>query len=461
MVDAMNLTQLGMVVWSGRWRILWCALACLAAAVAVSERLPKSYEAKARVLLELVRSDPVTGLSVSTRQTEAYIQTQQLLATSSRVGEMVIDKLGWANNPAVIQAWQQQTGGVGDLRNWAATRLIGEVAAYPLQGSGTLEIAYRAPDPEAAETIVRTIRESYIETALALQTEAAARRAERFAQLLKPATAALEKAQNDLVIAQRQTGTVLTQLGADVAAGQLSELEVKALNTRLLAQKEEADTVLRVSSANAQAFRRTLAGVETQIALAERTMGPDNPAYQALVGRRNELIRQISHEMASIRNAAAVTSGAARALAAAPEQAYQTERARVLGRAEANLRISQALRMVSLREGEATRLENNLVNARQASERSESGLVVMGDVITNPKPVSPNIPLNAGLALAFGIGLGLVSVLIDGLSRREVHGTTDLANASGVPVLAVVPGSSRSGWWRRLWPRRHRGPVAA
>ncbi len=457
----MNLGQLGILVWSGRWRILLCALACFAGALTISLRLPKSYEAKARVLLELVRADPVTGISIGNKQTEAYVQTQQLLATSGRVGERVIEKLGWASNPAVVEAWQQQTGGNGDIRTWAASRLLGEVGAYPLEGGGTLEIVYRAPDPEAAEAIVRAIRESYIETALALQTEAAARRAERFAELLKPAQATLAKAQDELVRAQRETGTVLTPLGADVEAGKLNDLESSAITTRLQAEHDAAESALRTSSISADSLRRTLGQVEQQIALAERTMGPDNPDYQALIGRRNELIRQISREMAAIRNAASITGSAARQLAAAPEQAYQIERERVLGRAPQNLRISQALRLVALRQGEVTRLQNNLANAVQASERSESGLVVMGDVITNPHPVAPNIPLNSGLAVVFGIGLGLASVLIDGLARREVLGATDLAGASGVPVLAVVSGSrKRRGWLRRLWPRR-RGPIAA
>ena len=342
MLGGMNLGQLGMVVWSGRWRVLLCALACLAGALIISARMQKSYEAKARVLLELVGADPVTGLSIGNKQTEAYVQTQQLLATSSRVAEHAIDKLGWADNPAVTEAWQRETGGNGDVRAWAAQRLLGAVGAYPLEGGGVMEIAYRAPDPSAAESIVRALRESYIETALALQTEAAARRAARFAILLKPAQAVLAKAQAELDRAQRETGTVLTPGGTDIAAGQLGSLGTMATNTELLAQRDTVNAALRSSSIAADTFRRDLIGLEQQIALAERTMGPDNPSYQLMLTRRQELIRQLSREMAKIRAGVGLTASAARQLAEAPQQAYLVERARVLGRAPENLRISQA-----------------------------------------------------------------------------------------------------------------------
>ena len=457
----MGLTQFGNLIWAGKWRVLLCALACLLAAVVVSERQPKSYEAKARVLLEVARPDPVTGISVGNKQIESYIQTQQLLAMSTRVGERVIEKLGWTDNPQVIDAWRQQTNGDGEFRTWAAERVMGAAAAYPFEGGGTLEIAYRAPDPSTAEVIVRAIRESYIETTLALQTEAGARRAERFEALLKPARAALALAQQRLLTAQRETGTVLSSLGVDIEANQLQSLDTVAQRTEVLAQQDAINVSARASSNHATALRRSLAEVETQIAMAERVAGTENPGYQGLLTRRSELVRQLARELAAMRTAAAQTVGAARALAAAPQQAYLKERERVLGRASENLRINQAVRMVALRQNEVTRLANNLAAARLASERTESGLVVMGDVITNTRPVSPNIPLNAAIAAVFGIGLGLASVLIDGLARREVLGSQDLAGASGVPVLAVVPGSTQPAWWRRLLPRRRRGPVAA
>jgi len=451
-----SLSQLGALIWSGRWRLLLCVLASLAGAMVLSLWLPKTYEAKARVILELMRPDPVLGTSYNTKNTEAYIQTQQLLVTSGRVGERVIEKLGWVDNPAVIDSWQQATGGTGDIKTWAAGRLLGAIGAYPLEGGGTLEIVYRSPNQEAAETIVRAIRESYIETALALQTEAAARRATRFAELVVPARKAFDAERANLLAVQRETGTVLGYGGKDIRNGTLSRLVTEGRTAQLSAQRTVNQAMRRVTSQQIGMLRQDLIQVEQRLAMADNTLGGSNPDYDALTEQRALLVGQIAKATAVLRAQGAVAANAAQRLNELNDTAYQAERERLLDSAPVDLRIAQAQRMVALREGELQRLEANLANARQASERTESGLVVMGDVIASKEPVAPNFPLNALLASLFGLGLGLASVMIDGLWRREVRVPQDLAGAAGVPVLAVLRSRRARSWW----PLR-RGRTAA
>ncbi len=443
----MSLSQLGALVWSGRWRVLVCTLACLAGAMLISTQLPKSYEAKARVILELMMPDPVDGTTYGTKNSEAYVQTQQLLVTSNRVGEAIIDKLGWTTNPAVIDSWQQATGGVGDIKTWAAGRLLGAIGAYPLEGGGTLEIVYRAPDPEAAATIVRAIREAYIETALALQTEAAARRAARFETLLKPARASYDDARAKLIAVQRETGTVLDYRGEDTRSGMLNSLANQGRTAQLAAQRDVGSALQRSTSLQLDGLRRQLVAVEQDLSLADNTLGTANPNYDALIEQRAVLVGQIAKATAALRAQGAATANAAQRLSEENDAAFQAERERLLNNAPVNLRVVQAQRLVALRGGELQRLEANLANARQASERTESGLVVMGDVITSNEPVAPNIPINALLAALFGLGLGLVSVLLDGLWRRELLVPQDLAGAAGVPVLAVLKSTRPRRWW--------------
>ena len=452
----MTRAQLLQIVWSGRWRLLLCTLACVAGALAISLRLPKSYEARARVMLEVVGADPVTGVVIGNKQIEAYVTTQQILVGSDRVAERVIDKLGWASNPAVIESWQQQTGGVGDIRSWAAQRLLGAISARPLEGGGTLEIMYRAPEPDAAAAIVRAVRESYIETTLALQTEAAARRAKRYEALVIQARRALDVAQAALTKVQRETGTVIDATGVDVESRSLQTLQTNAGEAGEIASRDSNQVALSAGVLEAANIRRKLVRVEQQIALAGMTYGTDNPDYRALLDQRALLSGQLTAAGAAGRALAANANSAARAMAAAAETDYQRERARVLGRGDSVIKVDQALRIVALRRGELSRLEANLANAQQSAERSESGLVVMGDVISDSQPAAPNIPLNVALAALFGLGLGLASVFIDGLARREVLGQADLVAASGVPVLAVMPGDVKRAWWRRIFrlPRR-------
>ena len=455
----MSLAQFLQILAAGRWRLLLCIAACIAGAMAFALRLPPTYEARARVILELVSPDLVTGTEVAAKSTDSYIRTQQLLVTSDRVALRVVEQLGWAENQAVIDAWAATTGGEGDVRTWAARRIMSETAAVPLEGGGTLEIIYRAPEVDAARLIAGMIREAYIRTALELQTEGAARRATRYDELAVAARARVRTAEAAYTALQRTSGTVIDALGNDVESGALERLQQRALDAGV--QSLGGGDVRAPSSMTVAVLREQLIAFDQAIALALNQLGPANPQYQSLLARRDSARAALARAQS-----AAPPSGVAagRAMAIQAEQAYRDERQRMLARSPLALELARARRQVMVERAELRRLMTTGATVRMQSERTESGLVIMGDVIADDDPVAPNIPVIATLAGLFGIGLGFVAVMIDGLWRREVLSSADLVSATGVPVLGVVPsvrGDRPSLWrWRPSLPRwlaRRRG----
>lgn len=442
----MSLKQLLLILYAGRWRLLLCVAACLAGAMIFASRLPPTYEARARVILELVSPDLVTGTEVGTKSVEPYVRTQQLLAMSERTALRVIEKLGWAENPNVIEAWTAATGGYGDIKIWAARRIMAETAAVPLEGGGTLEIIYRAPEVDAARLIVGLIRESYIETALELQTEGAARRANRYDELVTQARARLAAAEAAYTGLQRATGTVADASGNDLESGALQRLQDAAVAAAAMTPPDRRgpDSAL-IAKLNGQ-----LISLDQRIGLAVTQLGPANPEYQSLLARRDAARAALSRVIAASDTGEGSGVAAARRLQIENEAAYRDERTRVLARGPEMLKLAQALRQVTLLRADLERVMRNGATLRMQSERTQSGLVVMGDVLASDDPVAPNLPLIAALATLFGIALGFVAVMIDGLLRREVLGTADLEFASGVPVLGVVPAGPR-GPWRERW----------
>ncbi|TRW15232.1 GumC family protein [Glacieibacterium frigidum] len=444
----MTMTQFLLILNAGRWRLLLCVAACVGAAMVFAMRLPPTYEARARVILELVSPDLVTGAQIGADGTESYVRTQQLLAMSERTALRVIDKLGWAENPAVIEAFNNATGGLGDIKTWAARRIMAETAAVPLEGGGTMEIVYRAPEADAAKLIAGLIRESYIETALELQTDGAARRADRYDQLAVQARARLAAAEAAYTGLQRATGTVADSAGNDLESGALGRLQTAELAAAAAGPRrrptENAALIAQLS--------RQLNGLEQQIGIALTQLGPANPDYQSLLARRDATRAALSQAVAAAQNDSGIA--AARRLRTETEAAYRDERARILARSPEMLKLAQALRQVTVLRADLERIMRNGAELRLQSERTQSGLVVMGDVLSSNEPVAPNIPLIATLATLFGLGLGFVSVTIDGLLRREVLGARDLEVASGVPVLGVVPAGPRGPWqerWTAVW----------
>ena len=86
-----------------------------------------------------------------------YVATQSQLIQDYRVAGEVVDKLGWANNPAVIAQYQADADGSVDLRRWAAQRIIDQTSVSLVEGSNILEINYQGPTPEAAKAIANAV----------------------------------------------------------------------------------------------------------------------------------------------------------------------------------------------------------------------------------------------------------------------------------------------------------------
>ncbi len=463
----MSLVQVWQILWVRRWHLLLCIAVCAGTALFLALQLPPTYEARARVRMEVVDPDLVTGQMVNEHDIDTYIRTQQLLVLGDRVAGKVVDKLGWATNQNIIDAYANAGGGAedgGDVRQWAGQRLSGATGAVPLEGSGTLDIIYRAPDPQAAAAIVRLIRDAYIETNLEMQTQGAKARAERYDGLAVKARASLAAAEADLRTVLADSGTVIDAAGEDTDRRNLAESGDYLLPTKLRTAETAAQHVrIAQTSPLIAELRKSLAAVEDAIYLEGTQLGPENPRYVALVAQRAMLRAQLTQADAAARARVNAIAGLAQTQVSRPEAEYRAERSRLLAKAPVALRIVQAQRVVAQRRNEFARIEDTATRLHLLGERTESGLVVMGDAIVNDTPVAPKIPLTVAVATLFGAMLGTVAALLDGLVGREVLGREDLAFASGVPVLGTVPAGPQRGRLARLfrWRTRRGGGQAA
>ncbi len=458
----MSLVQVWQILWVRRWHLLLCLVVCVGAAVVLASRLPPTYEARARVLLEVVKPDMVTGQLLNEHDVASYIRTQQLLVMGDRVAGKVVDKLGWATNPAIVDAWTASTGGAGDVRSWAAQRIQGATAAYPLENSGTLEILYQAPDPEAAAAIVRLIREAFVETTLEMATEGARSRATRFDALAVKSRTDLAAAESKLRDVLAASGTALDAAGEDLdrRAFEASQDFVVPRQQRAMQDAQASARAAGQSTLTAE-LRKALAAVDDALQLEGSQLGPSNPRLVSLVERRAALLRQLAAADAATRARLGGINGLARSGVSRPEAEFNAERARLLAKQPTSLQILQAQRLVALRRADLGRIEDTAARLHLLADRSESGLVVMGDAIASSDPVAPNVPLAAAIAALFGSMLAVVAALLDGLVGREVLGARDLEFASGVPVLGIVPAGPRQGWFaRRGWLMRWRAGRA-
>src|SRR5277367_4936705 len=137
----MSIIQFFRIIWARRMMVLAATASCLVGALLLTVILPARYESNARVLLGLIKPDPVTGLVISGPATGAYVATQTELVTDFNVAGQVADSLGWPSDPNLIAQYQSRSGSDHrDFEHWIAQRVIDNTKAKLVEGSNILEI---------------------------------------------------------------------------------------------------------------------------------------------------------------------------------------------------------------------------------------------------------------------------------------------------------------------------------
>ncbi len=442
----MSLIQFLNILLARRVIVFVTFVTAVAVAMAVAAVLPARYEAKARVLMDIVKPDPVTGLMISGRDPRFYIRSQVELIQDYRVATDVVEKLGWPSNPSVIAAWQNETGGIGDIRRWGAQRIIANTKAAPVSGSNIMEISYQAPTPEAARTIVTLLREAYIEGSLRFTTDTAGRNAEWYREQTERALAALTSAERAKSRFEQEQGIVMTSNG-EAETAKLASLQSALLAARSnqgnqqFAAAQQATTSTVVDQLKIQ-----LATLNDQMGQAAATLGTEHPSYKAMIARRDLLNSQVVRETAAARAAGAAQSNVSRQSISQLETEYNAQRAKVLGMKDTLDWLGQLQREVEQRRSQYENAATKGAELRLQSNLSEGALVILGDAIGDNSPAFPKWPQVIGLSAAFGLALGVVLALLVELLARRVRSPEDLRFAAGAPVMAVIADTKRSVW---------------
>ncbi len=448
----MSLLQFVRILIARRWIILVSLVTCVFVAMGVALLLAPRYPAHARIILDTIKPDPVTGQVIANQAMRGYVATQSQLIQDYRVAGEVVDKLGWANNPAVVAQYQADSDGSVDLRRWAAQRIIDQTSVSLVEGSNILEINYQGPTPEAAKAIVNALRDAFIDSSLRLKTDSAGRTAEWYREQA-------DKAQKTLAIAEAakskfeaDNGIVAAAAGGDAETAKLQALQSALLQARsgIGARDLQASQTAAANGGIVDQLKMQVATLDDQLTQASEKLGPSNPQYKALMARKALLATQLSRESAAARTAGALVSGSTKRSIASIESDYAAQKAKVLSMKPLLDQDAQFQRDVELRRDQYQKAAARTADLKLEADVSEAGLVILGDAISDKKSSWPKIPLIGALSVVFGLGLGLALALTTELLARRVRGAEDLANASKVPVLAVIAAARRSRFRERI-----------
>jgi uncharacterized protein involved in exopolysaccharide biosynthesis len=405
-------------------------VSCMIGAFVVTRLLPPRWEATSRVMLNVMKPDPVTGEVIGGQTMRTYVDTQIELIKDYSVAGQVVDQLGWLSDPGMIARYQKRKAAdTRDFRRWLAQIIMDNTKPKLVTDSNILEINYDSDSQDNAKGIADAIRQAYIDASLMLRRNEATRNAAWFSDESEKLKGQLDTAENALTQYEKQSGIYIGDDKTDLDTARL----------RALASEGAAAPPIQLAPPAVFPAESELAVVDAQIAQESQTLGPNHPELQALRAKRGLLTGELSKERA------AAARGIGPSGQASLDHAVEAQKSRVLAQSDKIERLRQLQTEVELRRDQFDKASARAADYLQQEGVADTGIVPLGAAITPQSPAFPNMPLIMIGSVGLGLGMGLLSALLVELLGRRVRGVEDLRNLEEAPLLAVIPGPVRPG----------------
>lgn len=430
----MSLTQFLRIFWARRGIILLALVSCLSAALLAGKVLPPRYKAQSRVLMDVVKPDPVTGEMISSAFARAYVKTQIELIRDYRIAGRATDNLGWTDSPDLAAQYRaRDAGDTRDFRRWLAQRVMDATSAQLVEGSNVLEISYTSSNPETAAKVADAVRRAYVDQAIAFKQEDAANNARWFRKQADETRTRLTQAEKQLADFERANRIVLDQDLIDQESKRLAALSATAPMTAMSGPVMAPTNPMAGQIAEANAA----------IAAAEKTLGPNNPQMIDLRRRRDALV---AAGAASTPRMSAGSSGPSL------QALVGSQQAKVL--AQRGL-VDEARRFASdvavLRE-QYQKTSARAADLDQQAQALDSGLTMLGSATAPTQPAFPNWPMLIFGSAGLGLVMGVLVALLAELTARRVRGVEDMRFAE-VPVMGTMASGGTNKVKNSIWTK--------
>lgn len=418
----MSIVQFLRIFWARRAIVLIAMIACFLGAYVVTLIVQPRYEATARVMLNFVRPDPITGELRGARTASAFIDSQVELIKSYEVTGRVVDRFGWLSEPNRMRAYAKRPAtDTREYRRWLTQEIVDNTETR-MSGSA-LEITYKSNSPVAAQAGAEALRDAFLEESVSSKRKAAAEDARWFEQQASAARQLAETAEMAKAAYERESGIIMQ--------GRESDLDTERLAA--LAGQAAVGPVAGVGMVGSSAAALQLAQIDAQMAEASQRLGPNHPEMQALRSRRAVTAQLAAQEQSQAR---AASSGAS--AASALGRALQAQKARVIGQREKVERLRQLQAEADLRRDQYKSAAARAAQFSLEASVTESDMKKLGVVLAPKSPTFPNKPLILGGSLALGVAMGLALSLLLELLNRRVRGVEDLMLSSEIHCVSVV-----------------------
>ena len=445
------------------WAVIAIVALAITGAVIYTKRQPEIYQAQASVQIEprlpdlLGQGQEIMSGAAIGGTSDYYKQQKQVLASYRLVRQTVEQHRLYRR---VLTEAEQKDRKIEELIDRATGRLRGKLAVkYPDQDR-IMYVQVRDENPQLAADIANAHIATYVDYSKGLLStdtkQASSALSTEFDDAetkLREAESALYQFQKDndllaVTIEERQSmvSTGITAYTAKLNEAHAMRLELQSRLDRM--RKAAGEDVLKspillmqdksaFDSLRAQYYSERNKFIEL-----EKEVGPKNPQYQMQKAKMDDLYNALESE-------------ATRMLRGLEEQVQAAIQNETALKAEVDKATKQALEL-----GPKIVAYNELARRKKSMEdrynilRSRLSTSELTDrmnqnIATNVRPldpalvpgapVSPNLRLNVAAATVLSLMLGLGLVLLLVFLDRSVKSTADAQQATGAPILGVIP----------------------
>lgn len=421
----MKLSRLARIAWSRKLLVMTPVACSLLGGIFVIVTFPPRYEATSRVMLDIIKPDPITGFSVSSKNYDAYVNTQARIIRDEQVGGRVVEEMGWLENPDMLAAWQAAPDKGDDFRRWAARRITFGTGVQMVEDTNILAIKYQSTAPDLARVVADNIRTAYLEETVGQQRASARAGSIQYgaqADRERDRLLELQVLKSNL---ERATGLVSSDGAPDTDSRHLRGL----LHTVPTGKGQVA------GRDGNKALRLQLQQMNMTLETTSQALGPNNPQLVQLRSQRDLLANQLA--LAEPHQASPGENVINRAQLTATLIGRQVEK--ILDQGDKALALKLVQDEIDRRRRLYLGVTQRAGELGELAEVADANLTAIGATTVNPVPKFPNIPLILGGSGGLGLFVGLLLAFLTEALGRRVRTVEDLRSAIPVGNLGALP----------------------
>ena len=426
-------------------------LSVVAAVGIISVLSPKKYVAELALVVDLQGSDPMKQSALAPALVPTYLATQTEIIRSRNVALKVIDKMGLATKPEVVESFRG-SGADSDFMSWLVGNVLRNVDAKTARSSNIIRIAYSSTDPAVAAAMTNAFADAYIQTSLELQVDPARRQVTWFEQQVSQLRDELVAAQGRLSKYQSDHGVLgVDSARMDVENARLQEISNQLVSvqatmfdansrTQQITSSEQLDSLPDLlKNPMIQSLKSELARAEAKLAEASERYGVNHPQYVATTAEVTALKSKLNIEIGVTRGSLVQNAAIARRQVGDVQKSLEEQKDRIIALKRQQDELAVLNRDMESARGAYDAALQQANRTRLESRVDRTNVAILNQATAPLVPDSPKILLNLVVGLFAGVVLAIGLILTLEVCSRRLRSAEDLADFTDLPVLAELP----------------------